>query len=75
MFFCRNSKYALNSIILLKDYKFTIDWAFLTVSSGVYLYIIKIDNKYGKCLTNIMHLKRIFLLNILLIIYFALKVF
>ncbi len=75
MFFCRDNKYALNSVILLRDCKSIIDQAFLTMSSRVYLYITKIDNKYKEYLINIMRFKRIFLLNILLIIYFTFKVF
>ena len=75
MFFCRDNRYALDSIILFRDCKSIIDRAFLTAPLRVYLYIMKIDNKYGKYLIDIMRLRRIFLLNILLIIYFALEVF
>ncbi len=57
MSFYKDSKYALDSIILLRDYKFIINQAFLTASLKVYLYIIKIDNKYKKCLINIMRLR------------------
>ena len=56
MFFCRNNKYMLDSAILLRDRKSIIDRAFLTASLRVYLYIIKIDNKYEKCLTGIIYL-------------------
>ena len=75
MSFCRDSEYVLDSVILLKDRKFIIDRAFLTASLRVYLYIIKIDNKYKKCLVDIIYLRRIFLLNILLIICFILGAF
>ncbi len=75
IFFCRDSEYALDSAILLRDRKSIIDRAFLTASSGVYLYITKTDNKYGECLIDIMHLRQIFSSNISLIIYFALEVF
>ena len=75
MFFYRDSEYVLDSIILLRDRKFIIDRVFLTASLKVYLYITKIDNEYGKCLTGVIYLRRVFLLNILLIICFALKVF
>ncbi len=54
MFFCRDNRYALDSIILLKDRKFIIDQAFLTASLRVYLYIAKTDNKYEEYLTGVM---------------------
>ncbi len=75
MFSYKDNRYVLDSIILLRDYKSIIDWTFLTASLKVYLYITKINNKYGKCLIDIIYSSRIFLLNILLIIYFTFKVF
>ncbi len=75
MFFYRDSKYVLDSAILLRDCKSIIDRAFLIIFLRVYLYIIKIDNEYGKCLINIICFRQIFSLNILLIVYFAFKAF
>ncbi len=56
MFSYKDSEYTLDSAILLRDRKFIIDRAFLITSLRVYLYIIKIDNKYEKCLTGIIYL-------------------
>ncbi len=75
IFFYRSSEYALDSAILLRDCKFIIDRAFLITSLRVYLYITKIDNKYEKCLIDIICFRRIFSSNVSLIIYFALEVF
>ncbi len=75
MFFYKDNKYTSDSIILLRDHKSIINRAFLIISSEVYLYITKTDNKYREYLISIIYLRRIFSLNVLLIIYFTLKAF
>ncbi len=75
MFFYKDSEYILDSIMLLRDRKSIINRAFLIASSGVYLYITKIDNKYEKCLISAIYSSRIFSLKVLLIIYFTLNIF